>query len=84
MRAVEQGLPVARAANTGISAMIDPYGRLLAEINLGEKGVIDVDLPKVGPSTIFVQLGTILEISVIAFALACWLACRVQTFRRTS
>jgi apolipoprotein N-acyltransferase len=84
VRAVEQGLPMARAANTGISAMIDPYGRILAEINLGEKGVIDVDLPKVGPSTIFVQLGTILEISVIAFALACWLACRVQTFRRTS
>ncbi len=50
VRAIEQGLPVARAANTGISAVIDPYGRILAEIGLGEKGVIDADLPKVGPT----------------------------------
>jgi apolipoprotein N-acyltransferase len=84
VRAVEQGLPVARAANTGISALIDPYGRILAEINLGEKGVIDVDLPKVGPPTLFVQLGIILEISTIAFALAAWLACRVQLSRLPS
>ena len=49
VRAVEQGLPVVRAANTGISAVIDPYGRVLAEIGLDEKGVIDADLPKVGP-----------------------------------
>ena len=84
VRAVEQGLPVARAANTGISALIDPYGRILAKINLGEKGVIDVDLPKVGPPTLFVQLGFILEISTIAFALAAWLACRVQSSRLTS
>ncbi len=69
MRAVEQGLPVVRAANTGISAMIDPYGRILAEIGLGEKGVVDADLPKVGPPTLFVQFGIVLEISVLALAL---------------
>jgi len=78
VRAIEQGLPVARAANTGISAMIDAYGRILAEVGLGEKGVIDADLPKVGPPTPFVQFGTILEISVLALALAAWLACRVH------
>src|SRR4030042_638204 len=49
VRAVEQGLPVARAANTGISAVIDPYGRILAETGLGAKGIIDIELPKVGP-----------------------------------
>jgi apolipoprotein N-acyltransferase len=84
VRAVEQGLPVARAANTGISALIDPYGRILAEISLGKKGVIDADLPEVGPPTLFVQLGIILEISTITFALAAWLACRVQSSRLTS
>jgi apolipoprotein N-acyltransferase len=78
IRAVEQGLPVARAANTGISAVIDPYGRILAEIGLGERGVIDADLPKVGPQTPVVQFGIILEISVLALAIAGWLACRVH------
>ena len=81
VRAIEQGLPVARAANTGISAVIDPYGRILAEIGLGEKGVIDADLPKVGPATLFVLFGTIVEISVLVLALAGWLACRVHPFR---
>jgi apolipoprotein N-acyltransferase len=81
VRAIEQGLPVARAANTGISAVVDPYGRILAEIGLGEKGVIDSDLPKVGPTTPFVQFGIVLEISVLLFGFAGWLACRVQSFR---
>ena len=71
-------MPLARAANTGISAVIDPYGRILAEIGLGEKGVIDADLPKVGPPTPFVQFGTILEISVLLLAFAGWFACRVH------
>lgn len=78
VRAVEQGLPLVRAANTGISAVIDSYGRILAEIGLGEKGVIDADLPKVGSPTPFVQFGIILEISVLALAVAGWLACRVH------
>jgi apolipoprotein N-acyltransferase len=81
VRAIEQGLPVARAANTGISAVIDPYGRILAEIGLDEKGVIDADLPKVGPTTPFARLGIVVEISVLILGFAGWLACRVQPFR---
>ena len=50
--------------------MIDPYGRILAEIGLGEKGVLDVDLPKVGPTTPFVQFGIVLEITVLLLAFA--------------
>ena len=84
VRAVEQGLPVVRAANTGISAMIDPYGRILAEIGLGEKGAIDSELPKAGPPTMFVTAGIWIEISVILLALAGWLACRVQPIRSMS
>ncbi|ODS01693.1 hypothetical protein AUC69_05390 [Methyloceanibacter superfactus] len=78
VRAVEQGLPLVRAANTGISAVVDSYGRVLAEIGLGERGLIDAGLPKVGPPTLFARGGIVLEISVLLLALAGWLAFRVR------
>jgi apolipoprotein N-acyltransferase len=46
LRAVEEGLPVIRVANTGISGAIDPYGRVLAQTPLGEPDVVDVALPQ--------------------------------------
>ena len=46
LRAVEEGLPVVRAANTGISGLVDPYGRVLAQTQLGAVAVLDVDLPR--------------------------------------
>ena len=46
LRAVEEGLPVVRAANTGISGVVDPYGRVLAQTQLGEAMALDVDLPQ--------------------------------------
>lgn len=46
MRTVEQGVPMLRAANTGISAVIDPSGRVLQSLTLGQRGVLDSALPK--------------------------------------
>ncbi len=45
LRAVEEGLPVVRVANTGISAIIDPLGRVIAELGLEKQGVVDGPLP---------------------------------------
>ena len=78
VRAVEQGLPVVRAANTGISAVIDPYGRVRAAIGLGEKGVIDADLPKAGPQTLFAQFGIAIDITALMLAAVGWLAFRTR------
>ncbi len=45
-RAIEQGLPVIRATSGGISGAIDPYGRQLNQLGVGEQGVIDTLLPQ--------------------------------------
>ena len=57
LRAVEQGLPIARAANTGISAMIDPFGRVLDNVPLNREGVIDTKLPEALPPTLYARIG---------------------------
>jgi apolipoprotein N-acyltransferase len=59
LRAVEEGLPLVRAANTGISAVVDPYGRVTASLPLGRDGVLDAHLPEALPASAFSRLGSI-------------------------
>lgn len=70
MRSIEEGLPLARAANTGISAMIDPLGRILASQPLGTAGAIDVILPRPLPPTLYVRVGDNIFFAALVFALA--------------
>ena len=46
MRAAEEGVPLARSANTGVSGMIDAYGRVTASLDLGKEGFVDAGLPR--------------------------------------
>jgi apolipoprotein N-acyltransferase len=57
LRAVEQGLPVARAANTGVSAVIDAYGRIVAHLPLNTEGVVDAALPRALAPTPYARFG---------------------------
>ncbi len=60
LRAVEEGLPLARSANSGISAMVNPFGHIVASLPLGVKGVLLAPLPGHLPPTIFARLGLVL------------------------
>jgi apolipoprotein N-acyltransferase len=70
LRAIEQGLPLVRAANTGISAVIDPMGRVVARLGLGLEGVLDSTLPAAIPPTPYARAGDIPAAIILA---AAWL-----------
>jgi len=66
VRAVEEGLPLVRAANNGVSAAFDAYGRILGQLDLNARGVIDVPLPLALQPPPYARLGD-------AIFLAAWL-----------
>jgi apolipoprotein N-acyltransferase len=73
LRAIEEGLPLVRAANNGISAVVDPLGRIIASLPLGVDGVIDAPLPRAIEQTLYSRLGDGLTlaatISIVFFIL---------------
>ncbi len=60
LRAIEQGLPLVRSTNTGISAVFDGYGRTLIKIDENVKGVADFHLPPPLPPSFYSQYATLL------------------------
>ncbi|SOB92678.1 apolipoprotein N-acyltransferase [Rhodobacter maris] len=56
-RAIEFGLPLARSANTGVSALIDARGQVVARLDMGMQGVIDAALPPAAAPTIYAKTG---------------------------
>jgi apolipoprotein N-acyltransferase len=61
-RAIETGLPVVRSTPTGVSAMIDPWGRVIdgQRLDPGESGVIDAPLPEPTDATLYGRVGDLL------------------------
>jgi apolipoprotein N-acyltransferase len=69
VRAIEEGLPLVRAANTGISAVVDPVGRIIARLDLGIEGVLDSALPAAIPPTIYSKARDIPAAIFVALAI---------------
>ena len=71
-RAIETGLPIVRATPTGVSAMIDPWGRVIADqrLDTGESGVIDARLPRPTTATLYGRVGDLLFLLMVLGALA--------------
>ena len=62
LRAIEEGLPLVRSTTTGISALVDADGRVLASLATGEEARIDARLPPAQAPTLFAQFGNWLAI----------------------
>ncbi len=69
LRAIEEGLPLVRAANTGISAVVDPLGRVIRSLPLGSEGVLDSALPRSLPPTIYARVGDVPAALIVGIAL---------------
>ncbi len=84
MRAIESGLPLVRAANTGISALIDPYGRVLASLPLSENGALLSTLPKPAKATIYDKFGDFLYYMLIALMLAIVMVAQKKAYNQNN
>ncbi|HLJ20580.1 MAG TPA: apolipoprotein N-acyltransferase [Stellaceae bacterium] len=85
VRAIEEGLPLVRAANNGISGLIDPLGRVVRRLGLDAVGSLDVPLPRALPPTLYEQAGDTLFFAALPLLLGlAWLfAIFTRKTRRT-
>lgn len=74
VRAIEEGLPIVRAANSGISAVVDGYGRVRESLALGLRDAVDADLPVALEPTPYVRYRnvTLLTLLLVCAAAALW------------
>ena len=81
LRAVEEGLPMIRVANTGVSAVIDAYGRILASLDMMEEGIIDHPLPQAREATPYSRWGDGILLVVLALMGGCLVVGRTRGSR---
>ncbi len=62
MRTIEYGLPLIRVANTGVSAIISPYGQILAALALNTGGTLDRAVPQANISSLYARYGMVLPL----------------------
>lgn len=75
VRAVEEGLGLVRVANNGITAVVDANGRVLARMELNERGVIDTEVPGPRPPPLYARFGDALFATLWMAGLLMLLAC---------
>jgi apolipoprotein N-acyltransferase len=78
VRAIEEGLPLVRAANSGISAVVDPLGRIVRSLPLGVEGVLDAPLPQAIAPTLYARFGDGPAAALMLVALFAVLGCRFR------
>jgi len=78
VRAIEEGLPLVRAANSGISAVVDPLGRIINSLPLGSEGVIDSPLPQPVSIPIYARVGDAPTALVVVVSLLALIRRRLQ------
>ena len=81
MRSIEQGLALIRVANTGISGVIDPYGRLIGSIDLDEAGYLDAQIPPPIKPPLYALVGESASLVLLFFLLGISLWKRTETLR---
>jgi len=82
-RAIEEGLPLARSAAGGVSAMVDAYGQIVAQLAIDADDVVDVDLPPALRSTLYSLVGDAVVFVMLAVGLFFGLRRRSPSRRRT-
>jgi apolipoprotein N-acyltransferase len=78
VRAIEEGLPLVRAANTGISAVVDPVGRIINSLPLGSEGVIDSPLPRPISTPVYARVGDVPTAMIVIIAVLAIMRRRLQ------
>jgi apolipoprotein N-acyltransferase len=81
IRAVEEGLPLVRAANNGISAVVDPLGRIVRQLPLATEGVLDSPLPRPAAPTVYARFGDSIAAMMLALFLLIVMRYRARTVR---